>query len=326
MTVTPHAMQACRFDQALQAVGRFPLTAEDLATIQVNVGLMCNQACAHCHLSCSPQRTEAMTWATMKRVCELAAAAGSARVDITGGEPSLHPLLGRFIDAIGDTGAQAQLRTNLTGLGADGNEELPAFLADRTVQIVGSPPCYLADNVDAQRGPGAYDASMRTIRRLNELGYGHDPDRRLDLVFNPAEAELPPPQAALEADYRAELDRRYGVSFTRLLVITNMPIGRFQTELVGRGDEDDYADLLSRSFSAETVPGLMCRHQVSVRWDGRLFDCDFNLAMSLPMAEGLGDRIDRCDPDELACRQIATGEHCFGCTAGAGSSCSGALL
>ncbi len=149
---------------------------------------------------------------------------------------------------------------------------------------------------------------------------------RLDLVFNPAGAQLPPPQAALEADYRAELHARHGVSFTRLLVITNMPIGRFQAELVGRGDRDDYADLLSRSFNAETVPGLMCRHQASVRWDGRLFDCDFNLAMGLPIAEGPSDRIVQCDPAALACRRIVTGEHCFGCTAGAGSSCGGALL
>ena len=262
----------------------------------------------------------------MEAVCDIIPSCGATQVDITGGEPSLHPLLPRFIEAVRTHGTEVQLRTNFTGLLIAGNEKLPAFLADHEVQIVGSLPCYLEDNVDAQRGDGVYEQSIQCLHQLNELCYSRDSARTLTLVYNPAGADLPPSQADLEAEYRTELRERHGVSFTNLLAITDMPVGRFQTALIDSGDDERYASLLSHSFNPAAVPGLMCRHQVSVRWDGKLFDCDFNLALGRPVVGGVGDHISQFDPAAMSSRRIVTGEHCFGCTAGAGSSCGGALL
>ena len=314
------------FDTRLRDESSFPLTARDLRTVQVNVGLMCNQCCTHCHLACSPNRTERMDWATMQAACEVAVAARARTVDITGGEPPLHPNLARFVVMLREAGLGVQVRTNLTGLLEPGARALSELLADHRVRLVGSLPCYLQEDVDAQRGQGTYERSIESIRRLNVLGYGRYPQLPLDLVYNPAGADLPGDQAELEADYRHELRERFGIAFTNLLTIANMPIGRFRAELDRQGRTERYDSLLRHSFNRQTLERLMCRHQVCLRWDGVLFDCDFNVALGLRVDHGAPDNVRDFDPARLAGRQIVTGDHCFGCTAGSGSSCGGALL
>ena len=280
----------------------------------------------HCHLDCSPDRTEQMGWETMEGVCAAAIGSGVELVDITGGEPSLHPRLRRFIEILKADGLRVQVRTNLTGLLENGDQSLAEFFRDHGVLLVGSMPCYLQENVNAQRGGGVYEQSVRSIRRLNALGYGVDDGLQLNLVYNPAGAELPPDQTELEADYRQELRAGFGLEFTNLLTIANMPIGRFRADLDRQGRAEQYARLLRDSFAPQTLDSLMCRHQVAMRWDGTLFDCDFNLALNCPVGHDTPNQLDSFDAPRLLTRRVVTGEHCFGCTAGSGSSCAGALL
>jgi radical SAM/Cys-rich protein len=223
-------------------------------------------------------------------------------------------------------GHSVQVRTNLTVLLEPGMEKMPKFYRRHKIQLVASLPCYLEENVCAQRGKGVYEKSITALKQLNTLGYGIDPDLPLNLVYNPGGPFLPPLQTSLEKDYRSELGRRFGITFTHLLTITNMPLGRFQMDLYQKGQENNYLDLLRKSFNPETLAGLMCRHQISVGWDGRLYDCDFNLALGLPVNHGAPDHIESFRVSDLNLRRIVTGEHCFGCTAGAGSSCRGALV
>jgi radical SAM/Cys-rich protein len=223
-------------------------------------------------------------------------------------------------------GIAVQVRTNFTAMLEPGNDGLSLFFQQNEVQLVGSMPCYLEENVDAQRGPGTYSKSIEVIRRLNALGYGRKPELVLNLVYNPLGPQLPPPQEHLESDYRRELGRRYGIAFTHLLTITNMPIGRFRAHLRTLNKEQEYMDLLVRSFNPETLDGLMCRRQISIGWSGTLYDCDFNIALGIPVNHGVSCDLNDFDVSALARRQIATGDHCFGCTAGHGSSCRGALI
>ena len=311
--------------ESLVSEGRDELTALSIDTIQVNVGLRCNQSCRHCHLECSPARTEMMDWDTMSAVKAAALRAGVSLVDITGGSPELNPHLRRFVGELRDAGLDIQVRTNLTVLLEGGREGLIDFLRDHTVRLVASMPCYLEENVDHQRGSRTYGRSIEAIRRLNTAGYGAEGGLQLNLVSNPAGPELPPDQAELEQDYRRELQSRFGISFSNLLTITNMPLGRFGRKLKAENREVEYMRLLAESFNPATVPGLMCRHQVSVGWDGTLYDCDFNLALKLPVNHGASDHISRFDPALLGRRCIVTGRHCLGCTAGSGSSCGGSL-
>ncbi|MHC4481184.1 MAG: arsenosugar biosynthesis radical SAM (seleno)protein ArsS [Planctomycetota bacterium] len=308
----------------LEATGQ-PLASEGIDTIQVNVGLRCNQACAHCHLAASPQRTEQMEWPVMEAVLEAAAAAGCDLVDLTGGAPELNPHFRRFVAALRGCSFQVQVRTNLTVLLAPGMETMPLFLRDQRVRLVASMPCYLEENVRSQRGAGVYERSVEAIRRLNALGFGLEEGLPLDLVYNPVGPSLPPEQSDLEGDYRRELGSRFGVAFSRLLTITNMPLGRFRVELRRQGMEADYLRVLKDAFNPRTLDGLMCRHQISVGWDGTLYDCDFNLALAQPVDHGVPTRIESFDPGTHARRRIVTGDQCFGCTAGYGSSCGGAL-
>ncbi|MFP4356794.1 MAG: arsenosugar biosynthesis radical SAM (seleno)protein ArsS [Phycisphaerae bacterium] len=296
-----------------------------IETIQVNVGLRCNQSCRHCHLECSPARTESMDWETMAAVKAAALQAGASIVDIAGGAAELNPHLRRFIGALRQAQLDVQVRTNLTVLLEPGQEDMMDFLREHQVRLVASMPCYLQENVDAQRGPHAYEHSIEAIRRLNAAGYGREGGLQLNLVYNPAGPVLPPPQAELEQDYRRELRDRFGIEFSRLLTITNMPLGRFGAELKAAGRAGEYLRLLEDSFNPATVDGLMCRHQISVGWDGTLYDCDFNLALNLPVNHSVPGHISRFDPAALRCRRIVTGEHCLGCTAGNGSSCGGEL-
>jgi len=267
-----------------------------------------------------------MEWPVMAMVLSARRRLGVEFVDITGGAPEMNCDLEAFVEAIRSDGCEVQVRTNLTILLEPGMEDMIEFFRENQVRLVASMPCYLEENVRAQRGSGVYVRSVEAIRRLNAAGYGVEDGVELDLVYNPGGPFLPPDQSELELAYQRELEAQFGISFTKLLTIANMPIGRFGAELKQRGQDRDYMDLLERSFNPETVDGLMCRHQISVGWDGTLYDCDFNLALGCAVDHGAPDHITKFDPDALSARRIVTGEHCFGCTAGSGSSSSGALL
>ena len=314
------------FELKVSAGEREGLHGDSIEIFQVNLGLNCNLSCAHCHLEASPQRTESMDWPTMERTMDAAAQAGCRFFDLTGGPQELNPEFSRFVSALRQSGHTVQVRTNLAVQSEPGMEDLPEFLAGEQVRLVASLPCYLEENVDRQRGSDTYRRSIEAIRRLNALGYGMEDGLQLNLVYNPAGPSLPPAQESLEADFRRELSQRFGISFTRLLTVTNMPIGRFKRRLAAEGRETDYSGLLRDAFNQGTVEGLMCRHQVSVAWDGTLYDCDFNLALGMSMNHGAPDHINRFDPEQVRCRRVVTGNHCFGCTAGFGSSCAGALV
>lgn len=306
----------------------FPrIEASDLQTLQVNLGRVCNQSCLHCHLEAGPDRTERMDRRTQEAV--LAALEGSPieTLDITGGSPELNPTFRKFVARAAEIVPRIKVRTNLTVLSEPGRSDLPRFLADREVELVASLPCYTRENVDAMRGNGTYRKSIAVLRRLNDIGYGiAGSGLRLTLVYNPGGAALPGPQCDLEADYRRELARAHGIEFSQLLTITNMPIGRFGARLRESGGFDDYLDLLVKSHNPDALPRVMCRSLISVAPDGRLYDCDFNQALELPLPECLPQTIWDFDYETLAARPIHTDLHCYGCTAGAGSGCLGALV
>jgi len=301
------------------------LFCANIETIQVNLGFRCNQMCVHCHVQASPSRDEVMNTRTMEMVLAAAERAQPRLVDLTGGAPEMNPHFRWFVQALRQAGHCVQVRTNLTVLLERGKDDLPEFLREHEVHLVASLPCYLEQNVRAQRGPGVYQKSIEAIRRLNRLGYGVSGGLPLNLVYNPGGPFLPPDQQALEADYKRQLGEQFGVEFSRLLTITNMPLGRFLADLRREKQEEHYCHLLEEAFNPETLDGLMCRHQVSVGWDGTLYDCDFNLALGLPVRCDAANHIGTFDLEALTGRKILTGEHCFGCTAGCGSSCAGAL-
>lgn len=312
------------FDRRVVDAAGAPLHACAVEIIQVNLGLRCNQRCTHCHVEAGPHRTEVMDWPAMEWILKAAQAFRPGYVDLTGGAPELNPHFRRLVAALRADGHAVQVRTNLTALLEPGMQDLPEFLRGQQVQLAGSLPCYLEENVRAQRGEGVYARSVEALRRLSALGYGGD-GPALNLVFNPSGVSLPPPQQTLESDYRRELEQRFGIRFNRLLTITNMPIGRFRDQLRRNSRQPQYEQMLAESFNPQTLDGLMCRHQISVGWDGRLYDCDFNLALGLWLGNGSAIHISQYGNCNLACRRIVTGEHCFGCTAGMGSSCAGAI-
>ncbi len=313
------------FEKQVAGETRDGLYSVGIDTLQVNLGLQCNQQCNHCHVEASPQRTEMMNWTIMELILKAAGNVPRQLVDLTGGAPELNPYFRRFVSALRQQGHTVQVRTNLSVLLEPGMEGMPEFLRQHQVRLVASMPCYLEENVRAQRGVGTYERSVTVIKTLNGLGYGSDPELPLNLVYNPGGPFLPPPQSALEQDYRRELGERFGIRFTRLLTITNMPLGRFRKQLDQKSHKENYLRLLRNSFNPQTISGLMCRHQISVGWDGTLYDCDFNLTLGLPVNHGAPDHIRSFKRDDLWMRRVVTGEHCFGCTAGAGSSCGGAL-
>lgn len=319
-------VQTLTFAETVRQASGEPLRpAPRVDTVQVNIGLRCNLACLHCHVESGPKRNEMMPRDTLEAVLRAVEATGAGTVDITGGAPEMHPDFRWFVDAALARGTRAMVRTNLTILLEPGYTDLPRWFADRRVHLVASLPCYTADNVDAQRGRGAYDGSVAAMQALNVVGYGRDTRLPLDLVYNPGGPSLPGGQAALEADYRRELRERWGLDFTRLLTITNMPIGRFERDLARDGRDVAYMTLLRGAFNAATIDALMCRHQLHVAWDGRLSDCDFNYALGLGVDPAAGRDIRTLDVERFLARRIVTAPHCFGCTAGAGSSCGGAL-
>jgi len=313
------------FETRIQKDCGLDLYASEIQKIQVNLGLKCNQSCRHCHLDCGPGREEMMDWETMTAVLKIVHKVQPEMVDITGGAPEIHPLIRKFVEELSRDGYNVQVRTNLTALLEPGMEDMPEFFRDHKVHIVASMPCYLEENVNAQRGNGVYGKSIQMLQKLNSLGYGMHPEFPLYLVYNPGGPFLPPDQAQLEGDYKRELFNRFGIHFTHLYTITNMPIGRFWEGLKQEKKNDEYMQLLLGGFNCQTVGELMCRHQICVAWDGTLYDCDFNIALGLPLRKELPKNIKDFTLEPLSNRKIVTGRHCFGCTAGFGSSCGGAL-
>ncbi|HEY8154738.1 MAG TPA: arsenosugar biosynthesis radical SAM (seleno)protein ArsS [Myxococcota bacterium] len=316
-----------RFPSTLARHGLAPLRRAAPSTLQVNVGKRCDLACHHCHVESGPKRTESMDARTAARVLELLAREpGLATLDLTGGAPELCAQFRPLVEGARRLGREVIDRCNLTVLRLPGQADTAEFLAAHEVRIVASLPCYTRENVDQQRGRGVFEDSIQALRTLNRLGYGQPGSKLgLDLVYNPLGASLPPDQGGLEARYRAELRELFGIEFHRLFTITNVPIKRFAHALAREGREAEYLSLLVAHFNPRTVDALMCRHLVSVGWDGELYDCDFNQMLELPLG---GRRRSVWDVEGLAAiagEDVATGPHCHACTAGAGSSCGGAL-
>ena len=325
MAAVFESVSSTNFSATLASHGIRALSRKSPATIQVNVGKLCNQACHHCHVDAGPRRTEQMTLATATRVIEVLAASPRVEtLDITGGAPELNPNFAMLVTRARALGRKVIVRCNLTVTLEPGMEWLVDFYRRSTVELVCSLPCYTAENTDRQRGAGVFDKSIVALKNLNAAGFGRG-TLRLDLVYNPVGASLPPPQAELEAQYRDQLARNFGIVFDRLLTITNMPIARFANQLSTAGNHAAYMSLLVNHFNPATVDALMCRDLVSVGWDGRLYDCDFNQMLEIPLGAAASTIWDIDDVGELAGARIATGSHCFGCTAGAGSSCGGAI-
>ena len=325
MSVSLETTTDDRFAARLSSEGLGALRRARTTTLQVNIGLRCNLACHHCHVESGPKRDEALDSRGIDRILELLARSPDVdTLDLTGGAPEMHPDFRRLVSGARALGRRVIDRCNLTILHEPGQEDTAAFLASEGVHVVASLPCYSLENVEAQRGRGVFDGSVRALQALNALGYGQGA-LALDLVYNPVGPSLPPPQATLEADYREALEREFGIVFDALLTITNMPIKRFAHALARDGRDREYMDLLIANFNAETVPGLMCRHQLSVDHRGRIYDCDFNQALGLEIPGPTRTIFDLETLQDLDERAIATASHCFGCTAGAGSSCGGAL-
>ncbi|PKO34346.1 MAG: radical SAM protein [Betaproteobacteria bacterium HGW-Betaproteobacteria-7] len=304
-----------------------PLRRGRLTTLQANLGYRCNQACLHCHVAASPKRTETMSWATMETLLAFAERHAIRQLDLTGGAPELNPDFRRLVDAARARGIIVIDRCNLTILDEPGQEDLAEFLASLQVEIVASLPCYLEENVNRQRGDGVFAASLAGLRRLNALGYGQPGSGlTLTLVYNPGGPSLPPEQGALEAAYKRELANRYGIVFNQLFVLANMPIKRFGSELLAGGQFHNYMVTLKAAYQAENLPGVMCRSLISVGWRGEVFDCDFNQMLELPLGD-TGQPVFLADllNDDLENRAVHVADHCYGCTAGQGSSCGGAL-
>ena len=297
-------------------------------TLQVNLGYKCNQTCVHCHVNAGPTRTEVMERETVSEVVSYINASGIKILDITGGAPELNPHFRSLVLAARNLGAHVMDRCNLTVLEQPGQEDTAQFLATHQVEIVASLPCYLESNVDAQRGKGVFEASIHALKTLNKLGYGKDGSGlALNLVYNPQGPSLPPPQGQLEDDYHRHLGEKYGVAFDHLYVLTNMPIQRFGSLLISKGQFEEYMELLKNAYQPQNLESVMCRSLVSVDWRGYVYDCDFNQMLGLPLAFRGRPRVHLRDLAgvDLANNPIVVKDHCYGCTAGQGSSCGGAL-
>jgi len=327
-----------RFAAHLAGIGR-SLSRRTISTLQINVGKICNLACHHCHVESGPKRTEIMTWETMRQILDWLdqhqPTLGIRTVDLTGGAPEMNPNFKRLVREMRDRNIHVLDRCNLTILLEPGYEDMAQFLADHQVEIVASLPCYLEENVDKQRGKGVFNESVDALQRLNRLGYGGPGSGlKLDLVYNPVGYGLPPAQESLEADYKRELHAHFGIAFNKLWTITNMPIKRFEHALHRDGKFDTYMAKLTDAHNDANIDGVMCRDLVSVGWQGSVYDCDFNQMLQMPIDGPSGEehiveaesrKLWDYAPGELIDRTIRTGTHCFGCTAGAGSSCTGQL-
>ena len=313
------------FRHAMQGEGLWPLQPTSIDVLQINVGRLCNQACRHCHVDAGPDRTEVMSRQTAEQCVDVVRRYAIPTVDITGGAPELNPSFRWLVEECASLGARVIDRCNLTILETGPHRDLPGFFAEHQVELVCSLPHYQPGCTDLQRGDGVFEKSIRALRRLNQLGYGNgESGLRLVLVTNPIGAVLPAAQACLEAEWRRELKQRYGVSFDSLYAIANMPISRHLEWLLETGNLETYMQLLVESFNPQAARGVMCRNTVSIGWDGRLYDCDFNQMLDIPVSNRAPGHIRDFDLEALRTRAIQTNRHCFGCTAGTGSSCSGA--
>ena len=317
------------FEECLQREG-VELRRNAIQTIQINLGRLCNQNCSHCHVSAGPQRTESMSRKTMALATEFVRCTDASVVDLTGGAPEMNRNFRWFVEQLTSTHLHVIVRSNLTALFEEGNVDLPEFLAGQQVEIVASLPCYTQENVDRQRGASTFTRSLEALRRLNAQGYGNGNSAlTLTLVYNPVGPALPPTQELLERDYKRILGEEYGIVFNRLLTITNSPIGRFASWLGKTRQYDSYCALLEKAFNPATLSRVMCREMVSLSWDGFFYDCDFNQVLGYALGNVWPLRLGDLPAHEIAWqllgRNIMTGFHCFACTAGAGSSCQGAL-
>jgi Predicted Fe-S oxidoreductases len=316
-----------RFAQKL-AECSISLHRGDPEILQVNVGKLCNLTCVHCHVNAGPKRKEIMTRETIDRIIDWLAKTDIPTVDLTGGAPEMIPDFRYFIERVKALRQPRHIidRCNLTILLDSGYQDLPEFLARHKVEIIASMPCYSPKNVNAQRGEGVFEASVAALQLLNSLGYGIVGDMPLHLVYNPVGAFLPGLQTELEADFKRQLFSQFGIVFTKLYSITNLPIGRFASYLRHNNKLDEYMELLINAFNPATIDGLMCRNTISVGWRGEVYDCDFNQQLGLQWKNGAPIFLWDVDPHKIGNREITTGNHCFGCTAGAGSSCGGAIV
>lgn len=317
----------CRaFEEQLRHSGLSPLQATGITVFQVNVGKLCNQTCRHCHVDAGPDRTERMTRETAEQCIAALARTDIPTVDITGGAPELNPNFRWLVEQARAMNRHVMDRCNLSVLLLPSQADLATFLAAHRVEIVASLPYYRAAQTDAQRGEGIFDKSMEALRLLNQFGYGREGSGLLlNLVHNPVGAFLPPKQESIEAQFRKELRTKHGVEFNHLYTITNMPVSRFLEFLLDSGNYQGYMERLTNAYNPAAVPGVMCRYTLSVGWDGILYDCDFNQMLELPVQSDAPAHIRNFDPTRLHHRKIVTGNHCYGCTAGAGSSCGGVV-
>ena len=312
----------------LLIASNFPAIRRDsLETVQVNLGYKCNLSCVHCHVNAGPTRTEMMSLDTIEELLSFLSLRSIKTLDLTGGAPEMNPHFRYLVERVTAMGIEVIDRCNLTILLEPGYEDLADFLATNRVTIVASLPCYLEENVEKQRGKGVYSSSIKALQKLNQLGYGHQPDKPLHLVYNPIGPVLPPPQQQLQEDYKKELSDRYGLVFNQLFTITNMPISRFGSLLISKGEFESYLDLLKDNYRDENLATVMCRNLISIDWQGFVYDCDFNQMLNMPMsAYGLvRPKVKDLMEFKFEKCSIVTAEHCYGCTAGQGSSCGGAL-
>lgn len=313
----------------LLEVTDFPsLRRMPLETLQVNLGYLCNQSCLHCHVNAGPTRKEIMTPETVDEILTYLAHSNIQTLDLTGGAPEMNPYFRKLVRGASTLGIKVIDRCNLTILSEDGYEGLAAFLAEQQVEVVASLPCYLEDNVNAQRGKGVFHDSIEGLKQLNALGYGKEGSGlTLNLVYNPQGAVLPPPQESLEAAYKAHLKEHYEIEFNQLFTITNMPIKRFGSTLISKGEFEPYMALLRNAYNSDTLGSVMCRSTLSVNWQGYLYDCDFNQMLDLPapLEQKPRTHISELNTVNIEGQPIVVKDHCYGCTAGQGSSCGGAL-
>ncbi len=313
------------FDKKLSATEDYPLKAEDISTLQVNMGYKCNLRCVHCHIDASPDRTEMMGSSTVDRIIDvLKRESGINVLDITGGSPEYNPDFSRLVKAAFGLGKKVLVRTNLAIYTEEGMEDIPSFLADNGVRIIASLPCYTEEGVDGQRGKGTYNRVVKVLKHLNGLGYGQEGSSlEIDIMFNPAREGIAPDQQMLEKAYKQKLKEMHGIVFNHLIALSNMPIGRLGKTMPAI-EKEVYLKRLEEEYNPETVKNLMCKHLVSVSPDGRIFDCDFWQVLDLPVKNG-SSSIEEFDYNSLKKRRIVTNSLCFMCTAGAGASCGGAL-
>ena len=315
-----------KFEEKMNEIDLFPLKPTGIEIFQINVGYMCNMTCKHCHVDAGPDRKEIMTRETLEDCLEALKNSTIQTVDLTGGAPEMNPHFRWFADEVSKLGKHLIVRSNLTILDTKKFEDLPQFMADRGVEITCSLPFYSKRRTDAQRGEGTYDKSMKVLRILNEIGYGKEENLQLNLVYNPVGAFLPPDQQSLQEEFKERLREDHGIVFNELFTITNLPISRFLNFLMMSGNLEEYMEKLITSFNPGAAQGVMCRNTISIGWDGTLYDCDFNQMLKMRTNHGSPDHIKDWDLKKLNNREIVVNQHCYGCTAGAGSSCGGATV